>query len=94
MSYAATQAITEPRMRAFSSAVSQLVVNLIGNVGGPLAAGLLSDRLKDAFGARSLGVSLSICGSVLLLGGLCYWRGAAFHRQDIEARRQLDAAAA
>jgi len=94
MSYAATQAIAEPRMRAFSSAVSQLVVNIFGNVAGPLAVGMLSDHLQAAFGARSIGLSLSICGSLFLVGGLCYWRGAAFHRQDLESRRRLDAAAA
>ena len=90
MSYAATQAIAEPRMRALSSAVTQLVVNLLGNVAGPLAAGFLSDRLTTTFGVRSLGMALAICGAFLLLSALCFWRAASFHRQDLAARRHLD----
>jgi len=59
---------------------SILIVVGVGKFHNPLAV-LATPRASGA-------------ASALLIGGLCYWRAAAFHQRDIEARRKLDTAAA
>lgn len=91
LSYTATQAIASPRMRAFSSAMIQLVLNLLGNVLGPLAVGALSDRLNPVAGTAALGFALAICGVGGLLSALAFFRAARFFPQDV-ARRTAEVA--
>jgi predicted MFS family arabinose efflux permease len=89
LSYAATQAIAAPRMRAFSSAMIQLVLNLIGNVLGPLSTGYLSDLLRPSFGTRSLSIALAAGAVFLLLSAACFFRAAAKTRQDLQDAARL-----
>jgi predicted MFS family arabinose efflux permease len=91
LSYAATQSIAAPRMRAFSSAMIQLVLNLVGNVSGPLFVGYLSDTLHPAFGVRALGMALAICAVSLLAGSACFFRAASRLRRDQQNAAQLAA---
>jgi predicted MFS family arabinose efflux permease len=90
LSYAAVQAIAIPRMRAISSAVLQLALNLIGNVLGPIAVGGLSDALRSSTGqAAGLGDALAAGGALLLGGAFAYWRAAAAFPSDIIPDRPL-----
>lgn len=73
MSYTAVQAIVPSHLRAFSSATVQLLLNIIGNVLGPITVGVLSDWLgKDGGGA--LGPALAITGCGLLLAAFAFAR--------------------
>ncbi|MDO7840771.1 MFS transporter [Sphingomonas sp. CA1-15] len=91
LSYTATQAIAAPRMRAFSSAAIQLVLNLLGNVLGPIVAGMLSDRITIGPGG-GLGIALSVCGLGMGLACLSFWRASRLIGGDIVAARALAAA--
>lgn len=84
LSYTATQAIAAPRMRAFSSAAIQLILNLLGNVLGPIVAGLLSDRVSWGPG-NGLGLALAMCGAGLGVSGLCFWRASRLITFDVAA---------
>lgn len=58
--YAVTQSIVEPRMRATTSALLLLIVNLIGYGLGPPALGALSDFLANQELASS-GLTVALC---------------------------------
>jgi predicted MFS family arabinose efflux permease len=61
-----SQTLAPPRMRGASASIFYLCSNLIGVGSGPLLVGLLSDRLRPAFGADSLRYAL-LCLSALYL---------------------------
>ena len=75
------QAQVQPGMRAQATALMIFVNNFIGLGLGPLAVGVLSDKLAAEYGARSLAIALT------LLSLLSFW--AAFHYL-ISARRLGD----
>ncbi|HIL01662.1 MAG TPA: MFS transporter [Myxococcales bacterium] len=52
--FAMTQTLVPPRMRATASAILLFVINLIGLGLGPQAVGILSDLLRGEFGVESL----------------------------------------
>ena len=56
--FATTQSIVPPRMRATASAILLFVINLIGLGLGPQAVGILSDLLQGSFGIESLRYAL------------------------------------
>ncbi len=63
--FAMTQSIAKPHMRALASAVLLFIINLIGLGLGPSATGALSDALAPRFGDESLRYALVI----LVVGG-------------------------
>ena len=77
--FALTQSIARPHMRALASAVLLFIINLVGLGLGPSALGALSDALAPRFGGESLryamiGVSdsppvlgLAVCTGATLL---------------------------
>ena len=65
------QGLVRPQMRALSAAVLILVSNLFGLGLGPLAVGVISDRLSAEYGAGSLSIALT------LLSMISFW--AAWH---------------
>lgn len=63
---AITQRIMPVRMRALTTALLYLLLNLIGPGSGPLVAGILNDALFGTYGVEAVRVSLT----VTLLGAL------------------------
>jgi predicted MFS family arabinose efflux permease len=83
LSFTATQTVAPPRIRAFASASTQLVINIIGNVMGPIAAGLLSDQFVPLMGSASLKGAMTVMGLVFLFSGLAFFRAASFFPRDL-----------
>ncbi|WP_337188173.1 MFS transporter [Phenylobacterium sp.] len=70
--FAMIQIIAEPRLRAFATASSLLVSNLVGAGLGPLAVGILSDSHGGA-PAHALRFALVSLFPVLISPALLYW---------------------
>lgn len=62
--YAALTAIVPPSMRATTIALFLFCVNMVGQIVGPLAIGLLNDRWASAYGDDAIRYSM-------ILGGVC-----------------------
>ncbi len=56
--FAMTQTLVKPQMRALASAILLFIINLIGLGGGPLMVGIVSDRLKPMYGDESVRYAL------------------------------------
>ena len=90
--FAMTQTLVTPAMRATASALLLFVLNLIGLGLGPVFAGAMSDVLSERFGVESIRYSLLI----LAVGGnlwatFHYWAAARTLRLDLTARDSLAA---
>ena len=88
--FATIQTLVPPRMRATSIALVFLAANLIGMGLGPLAAGALSDLLRQAAGEESLRYSLLALCPGYLWAGWHAWHAAATAKGDLEAARSAD----
>jgi predicted MFS family arabinose efflux permease len=88
--FAMTQSLVTPAMRALASAILLFVLNLIGLGLGPVAAGALSDFLKPEYGEMSIRYSLFI---LAVFGNL--WSASHYYfasktlRNDLFARDAL-----
>jgi len=79
-----THSLIKVRMRAVSSAVVLLMVNLIGLGLGPVMVGALSDYMVPGFGVESLRYALLILvASALTLAILCYVLSARHIREEM-----------
>lgn len=58
--FAMTQTLVRPEMRALASAILLFIINLIGLGFGPQGVGILSDMLHSAYGVESLRYALLI----------------------------------
>ena len=67
------QTLSPVQMRAVSSAVKMLCLNLIGLGLGPLLVGVLSDFLNPLYGEDALSVALAYFSLVGLWGSLHFW---------------------
>ena len=67
------QTLSPVHMRAVSSAIKMLCLNLIGLGLGPLLVGVLSDLLTPHYGEDSLSVALAYFSLVGLWGSLHFW---------------------
>ena len=84
--FAMTQALVPPRMRAQAAAVLLLILNLIGMGLGPQFVGLLSDLLAPRLGADSL--RWALLGTVVagaLWSTVHYVLAARTLREDLRA---------
>lgn len=80
--YALTQNLSGPRLRATGASLLFLVVNL--GVGfGPLVVGLMSDGLTPAFGDQALGYALALCCLTFVIGVAMFWQAARTVASDI-----------
>lgn len=76
------QTLSPVNMRAVSSAIKMLCLNLIGLSLGPLLVGVLSDLLTPDHGEDALGVALAYFTLVGLWGCLHFWLcGKALEKQ-------------
>ncbi len=70
-------------MRSFASAATYLCGNLIGLGMGPLAIGMLNDRLRPRYGVGAIRYSIATCAAASLLGGLSYWYASRYVQPDL-----------
>jgi MFS family permease len=85
--FALTQTMVRPRMRALASAILLFILNLIGLGGGPTFVGWLSDRLAPAYGIEAVRYALLytvVAGA--LWATFHYWAGARTLREDLRAK--------
>jgi predicted MFS family arabinose efflux permease len=85
--FAMTQTLVKPHMRALASAILLFIINLIGLGGGPLAVGIVSDYLKPTYGDESVRYALLW---IVTLGAawatLHYLLAARTLERDLEAK--------
>jgi len=86
---AITHTLVKPNMRAMSSAILFLVLNLIGLGFGPLTVGLLSDGLTPWLGNDALRYAIAAISFVGLIAMWCFYRGAMYLPEDYK-RQSLD----
>ena len=72
------------RMRAMSSAVLFLVLNLVGLGMGPLFFGALSDLFQSNLGHESLRYSLGFALLFTLLAGILFWKASIHLQRDLQ----------
>lgn len=69
--------VASPRVRATSAAVLALVQNLFGLAGGPLLAGLLSDRY-------GLQTALAAVPALSIPAAICFWLARRTYLRDVQ----------
>lgn len=82
---ATAQMLVTARMRAFTSAMLVLIVNVLGLSLGPLMTGMISDALQPSFGVDALRYA------ILTSMGMCVVAGACFFRSGQHLVRELGA---
>ena len=82
---ATAQLLVKPRMRAFTSAMLVLVVNILGLGFGPIITGAISDQLTPMFGQESLRYAMSSTLFMALLASLLFARSAHHLRKELAA---------
>jgi MFS family permease len=87
---AITHTLVNPNMRAMSSAILFLVLNLIGLGCGPLVVGLISDALTPSLGSDALRYAIAGVSFVGLLSMLAFYRAAKYLPEDL-AKQQTNA---
>ncbi len=87
--FALTQTLVRPRMRALASAILLFVVNMIGLGGGPTFVGWLSDRLTPDYGVEAIRYALlfTVAGGALW-ATYHYAMGARTVREDLRAKER------
>jgi MFS family permease len=84
--FAMTQSLVRPRMRAMASAILLFVINIIGLGLGPQGVGILSDLLADSFGTESLRYALLVVVVSFALWSIVHYALAARSlREDLQA---------
>jgi len=81
---ATTHTLVSPSMRALSSAILFLILNLIGLGLGPLTVGVLSDLFHASYGSDSLRYAISIVSLVGLLAMGCFFWAAKYLPKDMK----------
>jgi predicted MFS family arabinose efflux permease len=85
--FAMTQALVKPQMRAMASAVLLFILNLIGLGLGPLAVGAISDALEPRLGIESVRYALlSVVVFGALWSSLHYFLAARTLNQDLRLK--------
>ncbi len=85
--FAMTQTLVRPEMRALASAILLFIINLVGLGFGPQGVGLLSDLLQPSFGVESLRYALLITGATFAVWSVVHYVLAARTiRDDLQAK--------
>jgi len=88
--FAMTQSLVPPHMRATASAILLFVINLIGLGLGPQAVGILSDLLHGEFGIESLRYAMLSTVVVFAAWSVVHYTlGARTLRRDLDAKNHL-----
>jgi MFS family permease len=86
--FAMTQSLVRPKMRAMASAILLFVINIIGLGLGPQGVGILSDLLAGSFGTDSLRYALLVVVvSFAAWSVIHYGLAARSIREDLQAAR-------
>lgn len=83
---AVTHGLVTLRMRALSSAVLFLVLNVIGLGLGPFFTGILSDLLQPSLGVEALRWALTSSLLACILGGLFFLKAAKTIKRDLKSK--------
>ena len=76
-SFAIAQTLAPINMRAMSTAIFFLVLNLIALGGGPTAVGFLADFFKEAHGqVHAIRLSITIVAAMLVVSSICFFVAA------------------
>lgn len=86
---AITHSLVSPSMRAMSSAILFLILNLIGLGLGPLAVGILSDLLSNTYGIDSLRYAISWVSLVGLVAVALFFLAARHLPKDMKQSKSL-----
>jgi len=89
-SFAQIQSISPLGMRATAAAALLLVMNIVGQGGGPLLVGLLSDQFYPYLGADSLRGALSVMSIFAIWAAWHYWRAGQHLAADYKGAIQHD----
>lgn len=90
--FATTQTLVRPEMRALASAILLFIINLVGLGFGPQGVGILSDLLHDAFGVESLRYALLFTVVTFAVWSVVHYTLAARTLvQDLQAKDREDA---
>jgi predicted MFS family arabinose efflux permease len=82
--FAIAQTVARPSMRALATSIILLISTCFGQGVGPLAVGMVSDALKDGFGADAVRYSLLSAALTTTLGALLFAFAAGSIREDIK----------
>jgi predicted MFS family arabinose efflux permease len=85
---AAVLEVVRPRMRGFTTAIINLVFNLVGAGLGGFLIGLLNDRLSAVHGDHAIRYSMLLIPASMVVGTVFYLLGARTMDQDVRAARQ------
>ncbi|MBK7950213.1 MAG: MFS transporter [Deltaproteobacteria bacterium] len=92
--HVATQALAPPHLRALASAVTLLVLSVVGSGLGPFAVGVMNDLLAERLGDEAVRYTLSIVGLTSVWSGVHYWLAERTLARDLVERAAADAATA
>jgi MFS family permease len=73
---ATAQMLVPPQMRAFTSAMLVLIVNILGLGLGPLLTGVISDALQPIYGTQSLRYAILVSVAMEVLAAICFFCSA------------------
>lgn len=81
--FGAVQSIAPPHLRATAAALTMLLGGVIGQAGGPVVVGILSDLLQPAAGERALRWALITVAPLSLVAGALFWRAGLVLETDL-----------
>lgn len=81
--YGAVARLIPPAQRAQAAGVLIVIVNMVGSVLGPPAAGIASDLTSGMFGEESMRYSLLALTVLVFAGGLLSWRASMSYVDDL-----------
>ena len=91
-SFAVTQGLAAPRMRAIAASFLLFMQTIIGLTVGPWLVGLVSDHLMPSLGEDSLRWALVLVQLWNIWAAIHYWVGSKSLRQELEATEALSGA--
>ncbi|HEX7945315.1 MAG TPA: MFS transporter [Phenylobacterium sp.] len=84
---ATAQMLVSSRMRAFTSAMLVLIVNILGLSLGPLMTGMISDALQPTLGAQSLRYAILASMGMNVVAALCFFRSGQHLMRELSGDR-------
>jgi len=91
---ATAQMLVPSQMRAFTSAMLVLIVNILGLSLGPLLTGMISDALQPALGVQSLRYAILVSQVMSVVAAVCFFRSGQHLVRELEGASQDVGAAA
>ncbi|HEY0649546.1 MFS transporter, partial [Phenylobacterium sp.] len=80
---ATAQMLVASQMRAFTSAMLVLIVNILGLSLGPLMTGMISDALQPSLGAESLRYAILTSMGMSVVAALCFFRSGQHLKREL-----------